>query len=83
MTDLMDILYSYVRDHEIAALLAQSDEYNESVRCVQVQEKHLRTALEGTAACLDDLLKEQKLIRLFREEVCFRAGFQAALELVR
>lgn len=83
MSTLMEILYSYARDHEIAAVLAQSDEYQESVRCVHGQEKRLRTALEKTGACLDDLLEEQKLARLLREEVCFRAGFQMALELTR
>ena len=83
MTDLIDILYSYARDHEIAALLSQHDGYNESVRATHAQEKRLRTVLEGAAASLDDLLGEQGLAQSFREEASFRAGFRFALELSR
>lgn len=82
-TDLMDILYSYALDHEIAAFLSQHDGYNESIRCIQGQEKRLRTLLEKTAGSLDDLLEEQKLMELFREEACFRAGFRIAMSLAR
>ena len=84
MSDLMDVLYSFAQDHEIEALLAQDDKYQESVRCTRGQEGRLRAVLdETTANVLNDFLEEQKLLQFMQEEICFRVGFRMALELTR
>lgn len=84
MTELMDILYSYVQDHEVEALLARDDEYKECARCTQKQEMRLRASLDQTSEdILNEFLDEQKLLQFKEEEAHFRAGFLVALELTR
>ena len=84
MTTLMEILYSYAQDHEVEALLAQDDEYKESVRCTQKQEARLRALLDKASEdILNEFLDEQKLLQFKEEEAHFRAGFQIALALMR
>ncbi|MBD5085359.1 MAG: hypothetical protein HDT33_09995 [Clostridiales bacterium] len=84
MTALMEILYSYAQDHEVEALLALDDEYEECVRCTRKQEARLRAALDKTSEnILNEFLDEQKLLQYKEEGAHFRAGFRMALELTR
>ena len=84
MTALMDILYSYAQDHEVEALLALDDEYEECVCCTRKQEARLRASLDQTSEdILNEFLDEQKLLQCKEEGAHFRAGFQIALALTR
>lgn len=85
MTDIIaDILHPFAREHEVEAILVQSDGYRESENCTRRQEERLRALLDETAThVFNDFLEEQRLLQFREEEAHFRAGFCMALELTR
>lgn len=84
MTDPIDILCSYAGDHMLRGLLDREPEYDNVRHCAERQEKVLRGLLHGEGEeRLESLLEERKLMSYYEGQALFRAGFQAALELMR
>lgn len=85
MTDIIiNILHSFAREHEIEAILVQSDRYQESEQCTRRQEERLRALLDETAVnVFNDFLEELRILQFEEEKAHFRAGFRMALELTR
>ena len=82
MTELMETLYTYAQSHSIAAFLVQNMEYEQSIQCMQAQERKLRSALSADeTAHLKALLDERDLQLFIQSRAAFSAGFRLALEL--
>lgn len=84
MTDAMEVLFSYAQEWLETPLLMTEPEYAEVQRCVDEQEKRLRSMLNDEAKeRMENFLDEQRLLLLFENQAMFRAGFRLAMELSR
>lgn len=84
MTDAIDALYLYAREHLVRIFLAQEKGYYTRLRREDQDEQRLRAILdEQGQKILDDLIRTKINLALSDERVAFRAGIHIALELFR
>ena len=84
MTDAMEVLFSYAQERLEAPLLLTEPEYASAQCCAEKQAQRLRSMLSNEGKeCLESLLGERSLLRMFENEAMFRAGFRLAMELSR
>lgn len=84
MTDLMEALYVYAQEHDMAAFLVQETDYEQCDRYAGERETKLQAPLDAEeSANLKALLDERDLQRFIRERAAFSAGFRMALNLTR
>lgn len=84
MTELMEVLYTYAQEHDMAAFLVQDEEYEQCDRYAGERETKLQAVLNSEeSADLKALLEERELQQFIRERAAFSAGFRLALELTR
>ena len=84
MTDPIDALYAYAQEHVMPGLLAQENEYENALRCVERRKRAVRALLdEKNAQQFKDLLGENDLLAFFQGKASFRAGVQVGAALLR